>query len=67
MLKICLETTVVLTWLILTLKAYVVKRGVKNLTIYVLIWLKTKIKVIIDIFVEGKATYNESTPETEAS
>ena len=59
MLKICLETTVVLIWLNMNIKTFVLKRGVKNLNIYVLMFLQTKIKVIIDIFVEGKATYNE--------
>ena len=64
MLRIWILILVDMLWLIVRLKKGVVKHGVKEITTFVMIWLKNEGRH--RIFHEGKNTYTECVPETEA-
>ena len=62
MLRFCMKTLVDIIRLFVDLKKYVLKLGVKDLTIFVLIWLE---KEKYRVFKERNNTYIEFILETE--
>ena len=66
MFKVCVMILELIIWSMMISMECVIKLGVKDITISVLIWLKNEKEGKYRIFIENKTKFNECNPKSDA-